>query len=73
MESNLLWNIYKELNKLNEELIDMYQKELQKEIKANKYLNDTIDRLINEQYNYIFWNNPHNFGGYSLFCILLYD
>ena len=44
MESNLLWNIYKELNKLNEELIDMYQKE----IKANKYLNDTIDRLINE-------------------------
>ena len=40
--------IYKELNKLNEELIDMYQKELQKEIKANKYLNDTIDRLINE-------------------------
>ena len=48
MESNLLWNIDKELIKLYEELINMYQKELQKEIKANKYLNDTIDRLINE-------------------------
>jgi hypothetical protein len=48
MESNLLWNIDKELIKLYEELINMYQKELQKERKANKYLNDTIDRLINE-------------------------
>ena len=48
MESNLLWNIDKELIKLYEELINMYQKELQKEIKTNKYLNDTIDRLINE-------------------------
>ena len=48
MESNLLWNIDKELIKLYEELINMYQKELQKEIKANKYLNDTLDRLINE-------------------------
>ena len=48
MESNLLWNIDKELIKLYEELINMYQKELQKERKANKYLNDMIDRLINE-------------------------
>ena len=48
MESNLLWNIDKELIKLYKELINMYQKELQKEIKTNKYLNDTIDRLINE-------------------------
>jgi len=48
MKSNLLWNIDKELIKLYEELINMYQKELQKERKANKYLNDTIDRLINE-------------------------
>ena len=43
-----IMNIDKELIKLYEELINMYQKELQKEIKANKYLNDTIDRLINE-------------------------
>ena len=41
-------NIDKELIKLYEELIDIYKKELQKEIKSNKYLNDTIDRLINE-------------------------
>jgi len=42
------FNIDKELIKLYEELIDIYKKELQKEIKSNKYLNDTIDRLINE-------------------------
>ena len=41
-------NIDKELIKLYKELIDIYKKELQKEIKSNKYLNDTIDRLINE-------------------------
>ena len=33
MESNLLWNIDKELIKLYEELINMYQKELQKKEK----------------------------------------
>ena len=41
-------NIDKELIKLYKELIDIYKKKLQKEIKSNKYLNDTIDRLINE-------------------------
>ena len=39
-------NINEQIIKLDRELIDIYKKELEKERKANKYLNDEIDRLI---------------------------
>ena len=39
-------NINEEIIKLYKELVDIYKKELQKEIKTNKYLNYEIDRLI---------------------------
>tara|TARA_R100000231_G_scaffold8801_1_gene11452 strand:- start:18 stop:149 length:132 start_codon:yes stop_codon:yes gene_type:complete len=39
-------NINEELIKLYVELVDILKKELDKERKANKYLNDEIDRLI---------------------------
>ena len=39
-------NINEQIIKLYRELIDIYKKELEKERKANKYLNDEIDRLV---------------------------
>ena len=32
-----------------------------------------LNKNINVYYSFIWWNNPHNFGGYSLWCSLLYD
>ncbi len=39
-------NINEELIKLYEELVDIYKEQLEKERKANEYLNDVIDKLV---------------------------
>ena len=39
-------NLNEEIIKLYKELVDIYKKELEKERKSNKYLNDEIERLI---------------------------
>ena len=42
-------DINEKLIKLYKELVDIYRKRLDQEIKRNKYLNDVIDRIREEQ------------------------
>ena len=45
-KKEIVMNINEELIKSYKELVKLYEKELDKERKANKYLNDLIDRLV---------------------------
>lgn len=42
-------DINEKLIKLYKELVDIYRKRLDQEIRRNKYLNDVIDRIREEQ------------------------
>ena len=50
-------NLNEEIIKLYKELVDIYKKELEKERKSNKYLNDEIERLKTD-YSYL--TSPKN-------------
>ena len=67
---NVLKEIKEEFKGIKEEL------KISNKINSSKLIADTIgidtlrtlkDKQIES--SYIFWNSPHNFGGYSLFCI----